>query len=65
MKAAETEREMMVRHMAVQEERIARQDIKIESLRRRGAPLDEALDLLAVMQDALEIIRAHVARLSK
>ena len=49
MKAVEAEREMLVRHMAEQEERIARQDIRIESLRRRGAPLDEALDLLAVM----------------
>lgn len=65
MTAAETEREMMIRHMAEQEERIARQDVRIESLRRRGAPLDEALDLLSAMQDSLEVIRAHVARISK
>lgn len=65
MTAAETEREMMARHMAEQEERIARQDVKIENLRIRGAPLDEALGLLTAMQDALEVIRAHVARISK
>jgi hypothetical protein len=45
---------MMVRHVAEQEDRIARQDIRIERLRKRGAPLQEALDLLAAMQDALE-----------
>ena len=61
--AGETELEMAVRHVAEQEKRIARQGVLIERLRRVGAPLDEALGLLDSMQELLETMRAHVARL--
>jgi hypothetical protein len=65
MTAGETELEMAVRHVAEQEERITRQEALIERLRKAGAPLDKARALLTSMQDLLETMRAHVARLSK
>jgi hypothetical protein len=64
MTAGETELEMAVRHVAEQEERIARQHLLIERLRKVGVPLEAARDLLGAMQDLLETMRAHVARLS-
>jgi hypothetical protein len=64
MRAGETELEMCVRHVAEQKNRIARQEALIERLREsRSALLDDALQLLASMQDLLETMRAHVARL--
>jgi hypothetical protein len=52
------------RHVAEQETRIARQKVLIDRLRKVGSPLlAEALRLLASMQDLLETMRAHVARL--
>jgi hypothetical protein len=64
-KAAETELEMAVRHVAEQEERIARQEGLVERLQEIGAPLlDDARDLLAMMRGLLETMRAHVTRLS-
>jgi hypothetical protein len=64
MTAAETELEMAVRHVAEQERRIARQEALIERLRKLGVSSDDALGLLASMQDLLETMRDHVARLS-
>jgi hypothetical protein len=65
MRAGETEWQMCVRHVAEQENRIARQDILAERLReRRSAQLDDALQLLAEMHGLLDLMRAHVARLS-
>jgi hypothetical protein len=64
MRAGETELEMCVRHVAEQETRITRQEALIERLRKIGSPLlDEALGLLASMEDFLQTMRAHVARL--
>ena len=64
MRAGETELEMCVRHVAEQENRITRQKALIKRLRKVGSPLlDEALGLLASMQDLLETMHAHVARL--
>jgi hypothetical protein len=64
MRAGETELQMCVRHVAEQETRIARQEVLIERLREsRSAILDDALRLLASMQDFLETMRAHAARL--
>jgi hypothetical protein len=60
----ETEMEMAVRHVAEQEERIARPEVLIERLRKVRAPPDDALALLATMQELLETMRVHVARLS-
>lgn len=62
--AYETETEMAVRHVAEQEERIGRQEALIEHLREIGVPPEDALELLDVMQDLLETMRAHVRRLS-
>jgi hypothetical protein len=57
---------MCVRHVAEQEQRIARQEALIDRLRKAGSPLlAEAFRLLASMQDLLETMRAHVARLLK
>ena len=53
----------LVRHIAAQEDRIARQDIKIERLRSKGVPLDEALGLLATMLAALKDLRIALTRL--
>jgi len=64
MRAGETELEMAVRHVAKQEQRIARQEALIERLRKVGALLDRSLGLLGEMKDLLETMRAHVARLS-
>jgi hypothetical protein len=65
MRAGETERQMCVRHVAEQNIRIARQEVLIERLRQsRSAILDDALSLLVSMQDHLEMMRAHLARLS-
>ena len=64
MTAGETELEMAVRHVAEQLERIARQEILIERLRKVGVPSDEAVGLLATMHALLEDMRDHVARLS-
>ena len=64
MRAGETELEMCVRHVAEQENRITRQEALIERLRESGSALsNDALRLLASMQDLLETMRAHVARL--
>jgi hypothetical protein len=63
MRAGETERQTAVRHVAEQENRIVRQKALIERLRKLGTPLDEALRLLVLMQDLLEAMRAHVARI--
>ena len=64
MRAGETELQMCVRHIAEQENRIARQEALIERLRKVGTPLlDDAIRLLGEMQDLLETMRAHVARL--
>ena len=64
MRADETELQMCIRHVAEQEKRIARQEVLIESLRERRSPiLDDALRLLTLMLNALETMRAHVARL--
>jgi hypothetical protein len=55
---------MCVRHVAEQEIRIVRQAALIERLRQtRSGLLDDALRLLASMQDLFETMRAHVARL--
>jgi hypothetical protein len=63
MTAGETELEMAVRHVAEQEKRIARHEVLIEHLRKVGVPPHDALELLDSMQDLLETMRAHVARL--
>ena len=64
MTARETELAMEVRHVAEQEERIARQEVLIERLRKIGAPTDYALGLLDDMYSLLETMRAHAKRLS-
>jgi hypothetical protein len=57
--------QMCVRHVAEQEDRIARQDILVERLRESRSPiLDDALQLLAEMHGLLGAMRDHVARLS-
>jgi hypothetical protein len=63
MTAGETELEMATRHVAEQEERIVRQETLIERLRKVGASLAAALELLDEMRDLLETMRGHVARL--
>jgi hypothetical protein len=64
MRAGETELQMCVRHVAEQEIRIVRQAALIERLRQtRSGLLDDALRLLASMQDLLVTMRAHAARL--
>jgi hypothetical protein len=65
MRTGETELQMCVRHVAEQNIRIARQEALIEHLRQsRSAILDDALQLLVSMQDHLEMMRAHLARLT-
>jgi hypothetical protein len=64
MRTGETELGMAVRHVAEQEARIARQAAIIERLRKVGAPLDAALGLRGEMQELLESMRDHVARIS-
>jgi hypothetical protein len=64
MRGGESELQMCVRHVAEQEIRIVRQAALIERLRQtRSGLLDDALRLLASMQDLFETMRAHVARL--
>ena len=55
---------MAVRHVAEQEERIARQDVLIERLRKIGVPTEDAFVLLDLMQGLLETMRDHVKRIS-
>src|SRR5882724_453188 len=63
--AGETELQMCVRHVAEQEDRIARQDILVDRLRESRSPiLDDALQLLTEMHGLLGAMRDHVARLS-
>jgi predicted PP-loop superfamily ATPase len=65
MRAVETELQMCVRHVAEQEDRIARQDILVERLREsRSALLDEALQLLTEMRRFLDAMHDHVVKLS-
>jgi hypothetical protein len=55
---------MCIRHVAEQEARIARQEALIERLREsRSVLLNDALLLLALMQDYLDTMREHVTRL--
>jgi hypothetical protein len=65
MRTGETERQMAVRHVAEQEERIIRQETLIQRRREAGAKIDSSLALLVEMKDLLERMRAHVARLPK
>jgi len=65
MRAGETELQMCVRHVAEQENRIARQEVLVEHLRERGSPLlDDARQLLAAMYDLLKKMHEHVAGLA-
>jgi hypothetical protein len=65
MRAGETVLQMCIRHVAEQETRIARQEALIERLREsRSGLLDDALQLLAQMQDLLVTMHEHVARIS-
>ena len=64
MTARETELAMEVRHVAEQEERIARQELLIERLRNARVPTDNALGLLRDMRSLLETMRAHLKRIS-
>ena len=65
MRAGETEWQMCVRHVAEQENRIARQDVLVERFRESGSRLlDDALQLLAEMHGLLEKMHEHVARFS-
>jgi hypothetical protein len=64
MRAGETELQMCVRHVAEQENRVARQDVLVERLRESGSLLlDDALRLLAEMHNLLKTMHEHVARL--
>ena len=64
MRAGETELQMCVRHVAEQEDRVARQDVRVERLREGGSHLlGEALGLMAEMRDLLKTMHEHVARL--
>jgi hypothetical protein len=65
MNPRETERQMAVRHVAEQEERIIQQEALIQRRREGGAIVDSSLALLDEMKDLLERMRAHVAQLSK
>jgi hypothetical protein len=66
MRAGETELQMCVRHVAEQEDRIAKQDILVERLRESGSRLlDDALQLLAEMYILLEKMHEHTAGLSR
>jgi hypothetical protein len=66
MMPGETELQMCVRHVAEQEERIARQDILVERLRELGTPiLGNALRLLAAMRDLRDTMRDHAAEVLK
>jgi hypothetical protein len=56
---------MAIRHVAEQEKRIAQQEALIERLRKVGAPSDDALGLLATMQDLLKTMRAPCRAASK
>jgi hypothetical protein len=62
MRAGETELQMCVRHVAEQENRIARQDVFVARLRESGSPLlDNASQLLAEMYYHLKRMHEHVA----
>ena len=65
MRAGETELQMCIRHVAEQKTRIARQEALIERLREsRSGVLDDAIQLLARMQDLLVTMHEHVAKIS-
>ena len=64
MTVRETELDMATRHVAEQEERIARQEVLIEHLQEVGVPTEDALGLLGIMLDFLETMRDHVKRIS-
>ena len=64
MTVRETELDMATRHVAEQEERIARQEVLIEHLQEVGVPTEDALGLLGIMLDFLETMRVHVKRIS-
>jgi hypothetical protein len=64
MRTGETELQMCLRHVAEQKTRIAHQEALVDRLREsRSVILDDALRLLASMEDFLETMRAHAARL--
>jgi len=66
MKAGETELQMCLRHVAEQENRIAKQDILVERLRESRSPLlDVALHLQAQMYDRLKGMHEHAAASQK
>jgi hypothetical protein len=59
MTTEETPLEMEIRHVAEQQARIVKQEALIERLRKVGAPLHDALDLLCSMRALLETMLAR------
>jgi hypothetical protein len=64
MTVGETELGMALRHLAEQEDRIARQERLVDRLRNVGAPLEAATDLLSLMEILLKDMEARVSRIS-
>ena len=62
--ATVTEREIMLRHLAEQEERIAHQDIRIERLRTSGRPFETSINLQTELRNTLERMRVKLAQFS-
>ena len=63
MSAAESEREMVQRHVREGEGHVARQRELVAELRERGDPAEMAVALLAEFEDLLGLHRAHLSRL--
>lgn len=62
---AETPLQMAARNVAAQEALVAGQWSLIRRLQAAGHPDAPALEILAIMERTLEVLRAHLDRLSR
>lgn len=64
MEGAETELEMVERHIRTGERHVANQRKIVAFLRSHGHPTDQAEDLLFNLVELLELHRQHLSRLN-
>ncbi len=56
--------ELALLHIKQVEQRVADQYVRVDRLRRMGAPTELAEDLLKTLQHSLELLKEHLARIT-
>jgi hypothetical protein len=64
MKHTQADLEQAIRHVTETEARVVEQQARIARLRRHGQPTENAENLLAALQIALDVMKAHLGTLT-